>query len=471
MADHRRQNRDEIRAQALGYGLEFPADASYAEMYQGVVRFLSEQVDHGTPTFDALLGGDNVTPIERAHAIIAEPDRVEQAMERWKQPADDDVAIIDKARTALPTHAEWTQIETMAAALAQSPMVKRRFPTQADVAVVLMAARDLGIAPTMAIWKIHPIEGQPSLSAELMVALVRRAGYSILPGDVTATSATAVGTRGDETATFSFTLDDAKAAGLVGKSNWKSYPKAMLWARAVSGICRMLFPDVLNGLTYTPDELGMDVLDAEAWEGAAVEAEADVPPDPAPPVVRDALHARVGALGDEAKRGLAARWKEAGLGSLLPGSRVRALTADEIDRAVALIAEFEVSDAQVVEDLPPCETDDEEEETPPAPVGKTIPPYAGAKTSTPDPTVEVIVDDPTREPDVDGVPDRGGPSSVSVEDPVDNKAARKYARERRASQAALDAAAKKFEDTVPVLCPECGKPNAEDNPACKVHPL
>ncbi len=53
---------------------------------------------------------------------------------------------------------------------------------------------------------------------------------------------------------MSFTMDDAQAAGLVNKDPWKSYPAAMLRARASAALARAVYPDLLNGL-YCTEEL------------------------------------------------------------------------------------------------------------------------------------------------------------------------------------------------------------------------
>ena len=51
------------------------------------------------------------------------------------------------------------------------------------------------------------------------------------------------------------TMEDAKRAGLLGKTSWQRYPEDMLFARALSRGARRFCPDALGGAIYTPEEL------------------------------------------------------------------------------------------------------------------------------------------------------------------------------------------------------------------------
>ena len=120
----------------------------------------------------------------------------------------------------------------------------------------------LGLPPMAAITGIHVIEGKPSISAGLISALVRRAGHKLrVTGDDH--QAQAWLTRADDpgfTYKSVWTLERAKQADLLNKSNWKRYPDAMLKARAISEVARDACQEVLLGMQYTADELG-DMLD------------------------------------------------------------------------------------------------------------------------------------------------------------------------------------------------------------------
>lgn len=118
----------------------------------------------------------------------------------------------------------------------------------------------LGLPAMAAITGIHVIEGKPSVSAGLISALVRRAGHRLrVQGDET--QANAWITRADDpgfTYRSVWTMERAKTANLLSRTNWQRYPAAMLKARAISEVARDACQEVLLGIAYTPDELGAD---------------------------------------------------------------------------------------------------------------------------------------------------------------------------------------------------------------------
>ena len=149
-----------------------------------------------------------------------------------------------------------------AQAMASSTLLPKQYQRQpGNLLFALEYADALGVSPIHAITSIHVIEGKPSASADLIAALIRKAGHRLrITGDDT--QCVAVLIRQDDP-DFEFraewTMKKAQAAGLTGKGVWKNYPGAMLRSRAITEVGRMGAPDALFGVIYTPEELGADV--------------------------------------------------------------------------------------------------------------------------------------------------------------------------------------------------------------------
>lgn len=113
---------------------------------------------------------------------------------------------------------------------------------------------ELGIGPMMALKNINIISGQVACNAQLMLTLALKKGvtYHVLEeGDK---GAKIRFKRGDVEYVSTFTEDDAKAAGLLGKDNWKKYPRDMYFWRAAAKGVRRVAPDAVMGL-YTAEEI------------------------------------------------------------------------------------------------------------------------------------------------------------------------------------------------------------------------
>jgi hypothetical protein len=128
---------------------------------------------------------------------------------------------------------------------------------EAKILMILLAAQDLGIKPTVALnGGIWNIQGKIEISARLMTSMIRKAGHSISIKQCDSKACIMVGKRADngDTMEASFTLEDAQKAGLSGRDVWKKYAEDMLYSRCISRLARRLFADVI-GTAYVEGEI------------------------------------------------------------------------------------------------------------------------------------------------------------------------------------------------------------------------
>jgi hypothetical protein len=152
------------------------------------------------------------------------------------------------------TLAEAMQFSEM---LARSQMVPRAYQGKPeDVLVAIQWGRELGLAPLQALQNIACINGKPSVYGDAAMALVQASPVcedieEFFEGEGTPNPvAVCVAQRkGRKPVTARFSLEDAKRAGLWGKTGpWSAYPKRMMQMRARGFALRDAFPDVLKGL-------------------------------------------------------------------------------------------------------------------------------------------------------------------------------------------------------------------------------
>lgn len=125
--------------------------------------------------------------------------------------------------------------------------------------------RDLGLSDTAALTGIHVIKGKPVLSSGAIASAVKRSGrydYRVREKSrdrcVIEFFAVAGGER-ESLGVEEFTMQDARDAGVTGNPTWKRFPKAMLFARAITSGYRTHCPDVFDCSVYDAEELGADV--------------------------------------------------------------------------------------------------------------------------------------------------------------------------------------------------------------------
>jgi hypothetical protein len=158
--------------------------------------------------------------------------------------------------------------------LAESTLIPRHLRgNPANVLLFLALAEAQQVMPAVAFTGFQVIGDTPTMKPEMMRAQIMRHGHTLTYVEQSPTRCEIRGKRADNGSEHVavWTLEKAKTAGLdPSKGTWAKYPEAMLSARATAELARALFADCLNGISYTPEELGAEVDD----EGKAVEAHA-----------------------------------------------------------------------------------------------------------------------------------------------------------------------------------------------------
>jgi len=141
--------------------------------------------------------------------------------------------------------------------LASSSMVPRAYQGKPnDVLVCLQWGYEMGMAPMQALQNIAVINGKPSMYGDSLMALVQASPacenieeYFENEGTPNPVAVCVAKRKGRTPVIFKFSVEDAKRAGLWGKTGpWQAYPKRMMQMRARGFALRDAFPDVLKGL-------------------------------------------------------------------------------------------------------------------------------------------------------------------------------------------------------------------------------
>lgn len=168
----------------------------------------------------------------------------------------------------------WDQMKEKASMLVRSGFLPIAVNSPEKAIAIMMAGRELGILPMEAFRSIHVIQGKPTVSPQLMLALANRTGQlediqiDSKPDKCTVT----VTRKGRKPHTEVFGTTEATRLGLMAKDNYQKQAPIMYRWRALAANLRVTFPDVLLGL-YTSEELGADVkvIDENSMEVSAVQ--------------------------------------------------------------------------------------------------------------------------------------------------------------------------------------------------------
>ena len=148
------------------------------------------------------------------------------------------------------------QLQRFAQIASKSGMVPTQYINKPDaVFIAVQMGSELGLAPLQSLQNIAVINGRPSIWGDALLGLVKASAVcddviESIEGDGDNMVAICVAKRkGKSPVTSRFSVQDAKSAGLWGKTGpWKQYPSRMLQMRARGFALRDAFPDVLRGL-------------------------------------------------------------------------------------------------------------------------------------------------------------------------------------------------------------------------------
>lgn len=142
--------------------------------------------------------------------------------------------------------------------LANSDFVPKDYQRKpGNILVALQWGAEIGLQPLQALQNIACINGRPAIWGDAMLALVRQSGLmeSIHEVQTDEIATCTIKRRGEQERVVTFSMADAKRAGLAGKAGpWTQYPRRMMQSRARAYALRDIFPDVLKGMAVAEEE-------------------------------------------------------------------------------------------------------------------------------------------------------------------------------------------------------------------------
>lgn len=186
----------------------------------------------------------NVTPIEQAIAPVSQATPAVTGILKLANGHELDLAVIAALGYSFTASGYYKDVEKQSQAISK-----------------LVVGMSLGLSPVSAMADVSIIEGKPILQAHAVAALVansQRYRYKILE----ATEKVCriewrehLDGAWEVVGESSFSMEDAKRAGLDQKKNWKAYPADMLYSKAMGRGARRFAPAALGGSVYVAGEI------------------------------------------------------------------------------------------------------------------------------------------------------------------------------------------------------------------------
>lgn len=233
----------------------------------------------------------------------------------------------------------------LATAICKAGMAPKGLDTAEKAMIAIMHGLEIGMTPMAALQRIAVVNGRPTIWGDAAIGLVRGSGLCEFvretmagEGDQRVAKCEAKRKGEPEAVTRTFSVADARKAGLWGKSGpWSQFPDRMLQLRARAFALRDGFADVLGGM-YLREELDDQTPVRDGAPPPATEQRLTPPPAPKQIAAAPAHDPDTGEISEtgnvlpaaesaQLKTGLLRQLAKCGTGAAIDGWNERAVAA------------------------------------------------------------------------------------------------------------------------------------------------
>lgn len=159
----------------------------------------------------------------------------------------------------LPSETQFAQMKEIANMGIKSGLLPTAIKTPEAAMIIALKGFELGLPPMLAWSNISVIAGKPTIGAELMLSYIYQkypnADIDIIERSEERCIIKAKRPGRENYTEFKWDMDKARKMGLDQKDNYKKQPGTMYFWRTITEMKRAIFPEVLQGIDYSPDEL------------------------------------------------------------------------------------------------------------------------------------------------------------------------------------------------------------------------
>jgi RecT family len=152
----------------------------------------------------------------------------------------------------------WQAMKGVAADMIKSGAIPRGISNPAQLQMIIQAGYEVGMPPVQAMGSFAIINGRISMWGAAVIARVNQAGHDLEWGHCDKMGAEVTILRNGKGKPETFTIEEAREAGLTTKDIWKKYPKDMLRWKALGRSVRLTCPEVLNGVYIAEEARDME---------------------------------------------------------------------------------------------------------------------------------------------------------------------------------------------------------------------